>query len=660
MVTALLLTVCVGFLLNVDERTETRTTYDELADLDAIMYANSDRTQSAIEYNSVYNITGWTPSSIIPTTSQPNAYVITPSDTQYSGAQTYNTTWERLGIVTSSDGGYLFKSSLTAVNASYQYAFKSTIDGYYLNGAKDSSGHGLLSDSSGSTRLYHGGAAESYVYNTDNFGSTATTSISLPTTDAYVVWVSLAELLGWAEVTPSDGMRVSLSFAFPDSTDYKAATVYSAWPTLTATGNYQYTSAGLNVYTYDYTVQRPTQSLFSYVDGLWSDQTLTETWTYSSSTEKWTSSVGVITSAADPLYYFRVSDLTDATITVSSQQRVQVQATYADPVQPVTISKRAEWSVSAYNDSLQTTAATFLWVPQSTTDTNICTLKIGVKLNDTWQGGYSLNAAYGVLGFGITSSNKIVLGSYPAALVTVDCLNGTIVMEGVLSWTDGRTYARSGVTISDALTLNNGVPSGPFQTLAFTPNGTTQKIYIESTTVLSDPNSVMWQDANVNLSNYFSVEDLRVTFNGFVAYGSSITINGKAYTVTAGRISIDVGTGRQTIGLSGMSIDYLDDKTYLRSGSRTVELGDTSDRTIIMSGTWYCSAIAYEIKQTATTGYAWTWDWSLDENAAFLIYAAIVLVGAGIGYGMLRDSFGVYDWAIIAIGLITAFTLMQV
>ena len=56
---AMLITSGVGFFLNFDKQTVTRTEYTPIGNMDALMSANSDRTHESELYNSTYNVTNW-------------------------------------------------------------------------------------------------------------------------------------------------------------------------------------------------------------------------------------------------------------------------------------------------------------------------------------------------------------------------------------------------------------------------------------------------------------------------------------------------------------------------------------------------------------------------------------------------------------------------
>ena len=620
-VVALLLTVCVGYLANYDDEETEKTVYNDIANLDAVFYANSDRVQSSELYNSVYNVTGWSGNATVPQSSQVSQYIISAQTTEYT-TSTLEYDLTQYTYATGVFGGQA--RWLTTADGVYQKTGDTYTDGTVLHGGI----YGHNNSTSGNTTV------DNYL----NFTVNGTVAMSGYT----MLFVDLKTV-----VDPTDGLRINARSEM--LYDY---TLSTEW---TSRNNSSYTHY---YYYWNTTVDSTEVTNASYIE--WN--AVYETWYV------YDSSDNVIMKTPKILLY--TYDATSAenvgkgTLTLNTPSIVP--STYADPVGFTSIAygKTGTWSNNTQNSSLVNTSVSFFALGSFTATYGNIMLDVSIS--------------GGVLSYRLSTQDGIFtlhtiwheVGTYPGAIVTIDNDTDTVSITGVLSYSDSMNYTTSGIEYSLTSTseLGSSFEIEDTTTIAFKATDSAGlQIRILDTYVLTDPNGLLWQDFSVNLSSYLadSLSSLRILLNGFVSYGDSITVNGETYAVTNDKISVrtdtEYGYRYQTMPLKGMAVEYRDGHTYLiftESANKTVDLGETTDYILAGAGVWYFEVSAYTIDHTIGTKHVWSPGWTLDTNAAALIYLALIGAIFAAALYFRRDSFGVIDWAVLIITAIMAVSLV--
>lgn len=605
-VVALLITLCFGFLANVEETPSTRAVYNDQVNLEPLFYANSSRGSSVEFYNSIYNVTGWDNASV-PETNIANQYRLPSIDTYTANAAvSYD-----LDTYTHTTGAY---SPGNGWNTS-------TGGVYYHDGTTYTNGQPL-----------NGG-----------LGGTYTTTISLST------YVSHIE------------------YKLNDTT-YPANTQVGFKPInniLTLTDRLKVTNDGyyfnVNV-TAVYTTTSPNAYLTHIYDTITVNGSLNADCAYivyNAAFDNWelydTNDVQLGTSPN--AYIFKTGTLTGS---IDSYTLNTSTPRFADPNQLVPIvynaapSNYAKWSNTARDESLINARVGVL-----------LTGAIDIYPNDTDNEAIQIRNTDGIYTATIDGSTASI-GAYNGLYIIFDALADLITVYGVLSFSDTApalsyeltpfTYDLSYDYASEEITALyfNGAISG--------------NAYIANTWVYSDPLGILWYNFNLNLTDYFSDriyqnEGVRVTINGTTYYGESLTINNRQFSIENNRIEyswIDHGTIYvQYKPLNGLIIDYIDNHAIVRYADGTVlDTGTINNYEISGAGSWFFSSNLYTINEVASIDINWVPGWSLDMNLTCLCFLGIMGITFMIASYYGRGTLGGFDYLIMVLAGVIAFVIM--
>ena len=311
---------------------------------------------------------------------------------------------------------------------------------------------------------------------------------------------------------------------------------------------------------------------------------------------------------------------------------------------PSSDSRIAFWSNGADNQTIVNGSVSFLLVPLGNTSTNI-EIYTGdiVQIQAVRQGsGYMFS-------YNVGNATPTQIGQYAGLYVTYSVEENTITIAGLVSVTNSVAYSISPITLTSDL-----VNTDSLKFIYFIAMQSNWGAYITQTVVENDPLGMLWGGFNVNLNNYLSMDipGLRVTINGVVAYGDSLTINGITLPVADGKITYE---GTQYT-LKGSSIEYrTDGKTYLNINEgmkTTLDLGRTQDYSFAGEGAWYFSTAAYKIIPVTTTGYEWQPGWELNWNECLVLFCVATIMLTIVC--MRVSAIGELDWMdwIVIIGAI--------
>ena len=623
-ITALLLTVCIGYLFNAEKTTVDSLVYEEKADLSPLIYENSSRVGGTEVYNAAVNVTGWLPTSAVPTTNNPNQYRFTESSINYNADVTQSITMAGSGLTYTMVKGF-----------SGGWHMETNTGGKYFSGLTDTNGQTI-----------HGG--RSYPDGVNNRYVLQLNGQTIPNGD-YLFWVKVNELYNFKA---NDYLYMNTGATF-----YKDVTIstsgnmqdYEGGAFINVTGTQ--TNAAYGIYNYS-----------------------TETWTlYNSDNTLNTASADnvyiILQSAPDQAFTFKYKTFAGVT-----------NAVYADPTklvtgQTLTWNRGVSQPYAGYKLILKidnTPNETEIgFVRTSGPYTQSETARIAIKVDSE-----------GIIEFRHTaggSSNPIpwrTLGnasSIAGVLLDIDCEHkiGTITGIAAFDPTAPRlNYTLVPNPMQFSILFSNLIGGG----ISITNDTRAIGAAVVETTIYTDPSGVLWNNFNLNLLNYFPSiinndnEGVRVQLGGFVTYGDSITINGRTFTVTDGNITVPLTDGvtvrNREMPLSGMAIDYTKDGKvnliFTENLNKVAELGDRVNYTLAGSGAWYFSSDLNEINQSHKEVWNWSTDWSLDANATCLVYLGLLILGVVIGLYLGRGNLEIYDYMILGLAGFIAFSLMVI
>lgn len=227
--------------------------------------------------------------------------------------------------------------------------------------------------------------------------------------------------------------------------------------------------------------------------------------------------------------------------------------------------------------------------------------------------------------------------------------------------------------------------------------GGTARIFVDNTVVQVDPLGLLWGNPSMYLGYYFQAQmtehNTRLLFNGFVKFGSTITINGETFDIIGTNIIIPVREYDEesqvwTIKeyreypIKGMAVDFIGNTVsivFTESNNDTYPVGGWTENnpgllnrsTVVVpnvepqattiagyivsaSGTWYWQSGLYTINQSTEEQYGLLLDGSFGlglSGACFLMIGILILGIAVMNYG-LRWELDLVDWLILVMTII--------
>lgn len=672
---AMMLTAGVGFLLNFDKQTVTKTEYTPIGNMDALISANSGRTQESELYNSVYNVTGWQPNTGVVRlpSGQANTYIL--KEAGYEDiATSYSLNFAERGITTSTyteynpqgDGGRIYTSSppnplYTFLTSAPSVVYnpvdssapvlsngKTIIGGY---GQKEYEGFISTPHPSLGNNRY----LTSYLQYSFN-GNIVSYSETNP---GYVVFVSLSDFINMNDVINDDNRNDTFRLVFNTEglSYYAGVSINTDCPDIPSGGGWS-ASGGKLQRTDTITVNITTtqEKTVSYLR-------------YNVSTQNWTVfHNGQNEGNIDPTQFYIVC--TNSSIPGISANLIRttyVPPTYADPTKYVNLSALSEWSNHYVVQSEEVRETTFIntgvdiLIKGSGTfricdESNNWTVPLAVTYTD---GKYSINGTN--------------IGTYIGVRISMSSLTNTLYAEGIVSDESGAgtsdtptyNYSLSGFRFNISLPSGFIIPN--MYRIQFTPaESTTMQVYIENTYILSDPNQVLWNNIDINLGDYFpdNINKLRLLLQGFVRYGDRIYINGDStgYLVTDGKFTITQGDTSTTFVLNGTAIDFFNGHVYVvqSNGKARVDLGEILTYDIRMTGVWYFSTTASDISVYEGEVHVWTPKWTMDLNTTILTFVGVIFASLVIMGMRYRDELELMDVIVLILTMLIASSLLVV
>lgn len=685
---AMMLTAGVGFLFNFEKKEVDKTEYSLIGNMDALVSANSGRTQESELYNSTYNVTNWNvydedtarwipnPDIVRLPPGQANTYIITDeyvtsTSTNYSlnlathGYTTHvQTDYNMSGTPPSRDNINNYYGFITSNNAMRYWpqnydnmvlGTSSTDD----SGGKLLGGYGQLEKA----RYRVGGVTpydtDRYTYLQYSFNNSMVTYAN----SEFVSFVPLSAIIDMDSLI-TDETRDDRFEVFTTMTGVQ----FYGDPTITATFE-----TGQIVPDYEIDGERRTDYLTVFISAT---TPLNFAYLrYNVSTHAWTAynSANNSIGTYNEIYAISVNPaILDYTYTLTHYE--VIPPTYADPTKYVPINSQSIWT--NYNIDLNDATAD----PTTYINTAVSILVKGTGVIEIGGDADNLNA-YIQNAISITKSgntyyvNTVPIGDYLGLKITLSALTDTITVEGIITdnspVADGGsggantptyTYTLSGISVT---VPHAGYSIPDIYRLRFNP-GTDLSAYISETYILSDPNQTLWMDIDLDIGEYFPDDKthLRVLLQGFVRYGDKIYINGDSagYAVTDGKFTVVQDEHTVTFTLNGTAIDYYDGHTYIvqTNGKSKVDLGATTSYTIRMTGVWYFSTSASIISVYQGEEHVWTPGWMMDMNTTILTFVGVIFFSLVVLAMRFREELDLIDVIVLILTMLIALSLLVI
>lgn len=242
-----------------------------------------------------------------------------------------------------------------------------------------------------------------------------------------------------------------------------------------------------------------------------------------------------------------------------------------------------------------------------------------------------------------------VSASWEHFALEFDFREGSVTFLPIISWTDFTQYeTASGTTYYQAVT-------GVADKIEFSRTYADARFGITDTWVYLDTSRIVFSNPSITITDYWPDVEGRVQFNGFAMYGDSVTMNGQAFAVDDGIITI----GQEQVELSDLTISYMDGDATAKIGTSEFDLGQITDYTVSFGGIWYFSASYWEAVDVDKTVYDWkTGEFGLTSSACIAAYLGILVLGTVILHRAQTLHGG--DLLIIACAGVVGFVLMDV
>lgn len=733
LIIAMILTAGVGFFANVSQENSTRTEYSTVGNLDAFMSANSSPTPQSELFNSVYNVIGWngdinTTNTVLPP-GRSNQYVYKEESTDHKdfnlpynyGMHAYTLSGNysgEAGESTSWTSGF-FKTSLSDSQNVYMYKGLAPVP--HPSGISDADLGKLFIRNPSTFQLTPYGDSIGGYGQTTSFRSTgeylqSRLNVLLNDTSYNDSGLFISDLTEVIENTPLWIVTSDNKLAYDDeyapmiyTTKGDAIAKYNEYRVLHTNHTWNYKQMELSDYT-DQTRIYVSSGNVGFIGGYSTSYTYTHSesgsqWTgegtfsvrgdinetvdylqYRSSTQQWyaysNSSNRALWNSDKVAVYS--TDGSNLAYSLTLQQDYVIPAVYFDPTRYMGIEGTATWSNYDLNRTMVNTEVTFLW--KGTGDIKINgddgpVLKIRNVGNS-----YSVETSPNVFSpIGIYKGLEITLRA-SSDVVTIRGILEEQANEGIPSTQDYIPSAISyDVALYDATPSDENTPTVPDKIYRLKFQSSNGFAYIFATYILTDPNSLLWTNININLENYFEdyKDGMRVLFQGFVRYGDQITVNGQSWDIVNSGFTVtvtEVVTPAQgesgdenyrppvtrtydvPFNMNGLAVDYYDGHCRLvqTNGRSTVDLGEISDYVIKMRGTWFFSSSLSTISVIPTKATVWNPGWDMDMNTTLLLFAGCLIFLTAVMMMRFRDMMGWEDIVILICSIVVPLVLVAV
>lgn len=253
----------------------------------------------------------------------------------------------------------------------------------------------------------------------------------------------------------------------------------------------------------------------------------------------------------------------------------------------------------------------------------------------------------------LNSGDPVDTGTWRNIVLEIDLINGKLSAIPVKTF---NSYTNVEL-MNTPIIVGDLVNPTPTNSIEWAPTSNSLNFNVYSTTVNMNTYGVVMVDPSLNVQNYFTNLDnfYRLNFYNFSTYGNSITINGITSSVTNGTVTYE----GETIRLKDLNVTYADGHTYIGDSNLEIDLGETTDYNISMTGAWYFETILEKGYTELKNIYEWDWgDFILDNTQFCIIYMGLALVGLVIARHFCNLS--IIDYSVLVVSAIIAFTVQVV
>lgn len=734
LIIAMILTAGVGFFANVSQKDSTRTEYSTVGNLDAFMSANSSPTPQSELFNSAYNITGWsgdinTTNTILPP-GRSNQYVYKEESTDsvtfnlpynygmhaytlsgdYSGQSgNYDTNWTSQFFKTSlsdSQNVYMYSGSVlpNTYNPTPGTLYNKTpVTGELSEYGKATGGYGQTTTfKTGTSTVITTNKTLSVTFNGQNCSSSGCFIADIK--DVFnntALWIVTSDTKLAYDTDHAPMIYPSESQATTKENEYRTLFPNNTWSHRRLAmddlsdnvrlyinqGNVAFAGDYEVNYNWSHSESGSNRTVTGSLDITGRVDSNVAYLQYRPSTEHWyaytnTSNTAVWDSSNVAVYSTNGDNM-------NFQLQIQVfyiiPAVYFDPTKYMGIEGTATWSNYDLNNTMVNTDVTFLW--KGTGD---------IKINDATGSTLKVINVGNTYSIETSSGNYVPIGTYKGLEITLRSLSDTVQIRGIINEQTNdenipstQDYIPSTVIydvgLFDSDTTDEITPTVPEKIYRLIFTSTNGYAFISETYILTDPNSLLWTNININLGNYFDEykDGMRVLFQGFVRYGDQITVNGQSWDIVNSGFTVTVTeivtpaqgepgdenyrppvtrTYDVPFNMNGLAVDYYDGhcKLVQTNGRSTVDLGEISDYVIKMRGTWFFSSSLSTISVIPTKATVWNPGWDMDMNTTLLLFAGCTIFLSVIMMMRFRDMMGWEDIVILICSIVVPLVLVAV
>lgn len=252
----------------------------------------------------------------------------------------------------------------------------------------------------------------------------------------------------------------------------------------------------------------------------------------------------------------------------------------------------------------------------------------------------------------ITDNNNHVynFGEFPALSIVTSAIDHTVAVYPVTKFTDFNTYERSNTPLVKRTAMEESyIYDMQFKQLQSNDGYYDSATWsVVNTKILMDTRDSVLIDPSINLADYWpDMTAYRYFVQSVALYGESITINGVTYPVAADNT---IELNNRDFKLSNFYLSYaLDNHVYIsfNNQSKTIDLGEITDRTLSFEGAWFFNMGLYEGYQSTEEVFNWIPSFTGGADMLFLLGLAILGITC---VALVKTGHKFKMWDYIAIG----------
>lgn len=246
----------------------------------------------------------------------------------------------------------------------------------------------------------------------------------------------------------------------------------------------------------------------------------------------------------------------------------------------------------------------------------------------------------------VNADLPVDVGVWASYVLTINASSGIITVTPIDIFANYTTFTLFDYTFS-AGTINPGAV-----TYIDWDAGNSFGVTVYKTKVFLNTYSAVMHDPSIVIDDYFDLSFMKIVFRSFALYGESMTINGQSYYGGADNQPIrDTGAiyvNDTQYSLQNLGVIYYDGHTYLSIDKDTIDLGETVNKTVSMTGLWYFTTELYEGNTVTKTVYDWHPDvFSIDMSGLAILVVALLLLGLILARRFFSESMTATDYILI-------------